>query len=532
MSTFLVWAWLCAVPAAPTPAAADTAVVCPASFLPALQPWLLYRERQGHQLALVPSEQSAEQIRDEIRAVARAGQLRAIVLVGDADPAAAQDAAVRARCTPTHRVAARVNIQWGSEPEIATDNWYADLDDDDLPDVAIGRLPVDSPRELTALVQRIIEYEQSRDFGAWRQRVNFVAGVGGFGALVDTILESATRKFLTDGIPQAYATTMTYGSWRSPYCPDPRRFQQATLERFNEGCLFWVYIGHGHPLQLDRVRLPNGTHPILTIHDVGLLNSRRTPPIAVMLACYTGAYDLSRDCLAEEMLRTPGGPIAVLAGTRVTMPYAMALLSHGMLEEVFREHRETVGEVLLHAKRRMMRDEPEDGHRQLIDALAAAVSPAANQLPEERREHLHLFNLLGDPLLRLQHPADAKIEIPTDVDAGDTIEIVLDSPVAGTGTVELVCRRDRLRNDPPARGDFAVVSRDFGELDDTYRRANDRRWLQETLTWDEPGAIRARLEIPPEAHGPCHLTLHVHGQQCHALGAANVFIRRQRKIAP
>lgn len=539
MSSWLICSVLAILPAAPPArvaepqaAAPDTVVVCPATFLPALQPWVLHRQRQGHRLVHVPADGAAAAIRDEIRAVAAQGGLRAIVLVGDfrPDSSPSTDGPNPAANVgvPTFFADAKVNVKWGSEPKIATDNWYADLDDDDLPDVAIGRIPVDTPTELSSIVARIIAYENSRDFGPWRQRVNFVAGVGGFGALVDTILETATKKFLTDGIPTGYSTTMTYGSWRSPYCPDPRRFQNATLDRFNEGCLFWVYIGHGHPLQLDRVRLPNATYPILTVNDMARLQSRRTPPVAVMLACYTGAFDLQRDCLAEEMLRAEGGPIAILCGTRVTMPYGMSLLAHGMLEEAFRERRETLGEVMMNAKRRMMSAEPEDGHRQLIDAIAAAVSPSAELLADERREHLHLFQLIGDPLLRIHQPQDAVVEIPEDVDAGSEIEIALESPIAGKGLVELVCRRDRLRADPPARPDFERASRAFEEFDETYRQANDRRWMRESLSWNEPGVIRAKLVIPEDAHGPCHLTLFVDGGQRHAIGAANVFVRRYR----
>ena len=51
------------------------------------------------------------------------------------------------------------------------------------------------------------------------------------------------------GQPLAF---MTYASLASPYCPDPRKFHDTTIGRFNEGCLFWVYIGHGHPTGLDR----------------------------------------------------------------------------------------------------------------------------------------------------------------------------------------------------------------------------------------------------------------------------------------
>lgn len=512
----------------------DALAVCPAALASGLSEWLAYRRGQGIRVELLtiegdePAEQRRQRIRERIRSAAVGGTLRAVVLVGDAAPANNRDPAMRARTIPAFFADAKVNTRWGSEPQIATDNWYADLDDDDIPDLAIGRLPVDTAAELSMLTRRIAAYEQTLDHSLWRQRVNFVAGVGGFGALIDSLLETATKKFLTDGIPTAYDTSMTYGSWRSPYCPDPRRFQQATLDRFNEGCLFWVYIGHGHPLQLDRVQLPNGTHPILTVNDLPRLRAKHAPPIAVMLACYTGAYDFSRDCFAEEMVRAEGGPIAALCGSRVTMPYAMAVLSHGMLEEVFKHRRETLGEVLMRAKQRLVKNEPDDAHRQLLDALAATVSPSAKLLPEERREHLHLFNLLGDPLLRIRHPLPARVAVPNDVEAGQEVEIALESPLAGKATLQLVCRRDRLRVDLPARDDFESAARDFERFDVSYRLANDRRWLNEALDWRNPGVFRAMLKIPPEAHGACHLTLHVDGRDDHALGAADLFVRKTR----
>jgi hypothetical protein len=199
-----------------------------------------------------------------------------------------------------------------------------------------------------------------------------------------------------------------------------------------------------------------------------------------------------------------------------------------MLEEVFRQRRETLGEVLLRAKQRLVKNEPDDTHRQLLDALAATVSPSVKLLPDERREHLHLFNLLGDPLLRIRHPLPARVVIPDDVEAGQEVEISLESPTAGKATLQLVCRRDRLRVDLPARDDFESAAREFERFDVAYRLANDRRWLNEALDWRNPGVFRATLKIPEEAHGACHLTLHVDGRDHHALGAADLFVRKQR----
>ncbi len=517
--------------------APDTVVVCPEEFRPALQPWIEHRTAQGHVLTVVSNLGTASDIQQRIGAAAQGGRLRSVVLVGDAKPQAALDPAVRARTVPTHLVEAKVNVHWGSEPEIAGDNRYADLDGDDIPDVAIGRLPVNSAEELTALVGRIIAYENSALFGAWRRQVNLIAGVGGFGAVVDSVLESATKRFLTEGIPSAYRTTVTYGSWRSPFCPDPRQFQNVALARFNEGCLFWVYIGHGQRHGLDLIQTPVGRYPILSSADTGKLQADATPPIAVFLACYTGAFDAPRDCLAEELLRAPGGPVAALAGSRVTMPYAMAVMGTGLMDEVFQNRRPTLGEAVLHAKRRLVQEpapaEGEDAalsRREFLDTVARAISPKPDLLDEERREHLHLFNLLGDPLLRLYTPAEVQLSAAADIAAGERLTITGAAPLPGRMTVELVCRRDRLTFQPPARTALPPVHETLAALDVVYAKANDHRWTVQQV--DVPaGAFQLALEVPQEARGHSHVRVFLEGANNCALGAADVYIHRPRMMA-
>ena len=101
---------------------------------------------------LVPLASGAQL--DEI--VARMTRRTHLVLVGDADPRMVTEPAVRRRSIPAHYAKAEVNVQFGSSPEIATDNWYADLDDDRVPDVAVGRITCDSASELTLVVEKIL----------------------------------------------------------------------------------------------------------------------------------------------------------------------------------------------------------------------------------------------------------------------------------------------------------------------------------------------------------------------------------------
>lgn len=524
MHSVLVILAFCAAPVEPP----DTVVVCPRSFLPQLRPWIVHRQAQGHRLAFVSNELPAKAIRAEIRKAAQSGALKYVVLVGDADPAADHDGQVRVRSTPTHRIEAKVNIHWGSDPKIATDNPYADLNDDQIPDVAIGRITADSPDELSGMVRKILAYETATDNGLWRRQMNFVAGVGGFGALVDSILQMATKKFLTDGIPPGYNTSMTYASWQSPYCPDPRRFRDVTLARLNEGCLFWVYIGHGHWRHLDHVRVPGAAFPILDIDDAGNLRSASGLPIALLLACHTGAFDRPSDCLAEEMLRATGGPVAAICGSRVTMPYGMAVMSDAMMDELFQQKRTTLGQLLLHAKRRMISDDEGDtANRELLDAIASAVSPSANQLHEERIEHLSLFNLIGDPLLVIPHPEGIDLESDTSIAAGERLRVLGRSPIDGSGVIELVCRRDRTRTPPPIRNRFIPTDGFLRSFHEAYRQANDQCWVSQILTV-EGGEFESELTVPTAARGSCYVRAFAKGADGFALGATKVFVRRPK----
>jgi len=525
-------------------AAPDTAVVCPAAFRQALRPWVEYRTRQGHTLALLSNAGSPEEIRQRIRDVAVGGRLRFVVLIGDAEPAMDDDPTLRARCVPVHLAKAEVNVLWGSEPWIATDNPYADLSGDQTPEVAVGRLTADTPAELEQMVAKIIAYERSADLGPWRQRLNFVAGIGGFGPLADMVLESAARYFLTQGIPAEYRSSMTYGSWRSPYCPDPRLFHATTLERLNEGCWFWVYIGHGSRFRLDRVRMPSGQYHILNTADMSKLKSRHGAPIALLLACYTGAIDATSintasittgssdtgsDCLAECLLRQADGPVAAVAGSRVTMPYAMTILSTALMDQCFKECCPTIGEALLRAKRELMKQpDPTDQRRAMLDSIAAAISPAPNRLAAERAEHLLLFNLIGDPLLRLRYPKQIQLDVPPTITSGTTINVTGVSPVDGRGTLELVVRRDRLTFTAPRRREYPRTSGELGRFQETYQRANDHRLTSVELTI-ENGRFTAQLETPETASGECHVCAFVEGSGDFATGAADVRIATARQ---
>jgi hypothetical protein len=503
-------------------------VVGPSDWLPAMAAWIDHRQRQGYHLVFVDGRLSSDRIRSAIGEAAAKGRLRYVVLIGDADPRMATDAEIRAHSVPTFFAQAQITPRWGSEPLIATDNPYGDLDDDGIPELAVGRISVESAEQLGIVLQKVITYERLPAAGLWRRRIHFVASVGGFGPLADAVLETTARRFITDGVPAAYQASMTYANWRSPYCPDPRRFRETLLSRIRDGCLVWVYIGHGQPQRLERMQVEDTLFPVLESDDVPLLQSEHGMPIAVMLSCYTGAFDFPRDCLGELMLRLPAGPVAVVAGSRISMPYAMAVLGTEMMDEFFHKRPRTLGDVFLNAKQSLASNTPTNASgRKLLDSLASSFSPLKDDLNSERAEHQWLFNLLGDPMLQLKHPQSVPLKCRRQVESGEILRVDGVAPLAGDCLLELVCRRDRSTTPLSPRRQLDGSETALAAMTQAYQMANHHVWQSREVRV-KPGQFAVNIPVPKHAHGASFVRVFIEGSTDSAMGEAPVYIQRAR----
>ncbi len=519
MSSIFVLTLLMALPGAAPEEGFDTLVVCPESYVETMRPWFEYRMNQGHRIGVVTETSSKEKIRASIREASEKGPLSQVLLVGDVISDQSDGVGI-----PVHYQKAVVNVHFGSEPEIPTDNYYADLNDDQVPDIAVGRFSVQNKEQLEAIIAKTIAYETKLASGDWQRRLHFVAGLGGFGSVVDTMMETVTKKFLTDEIPPHFDAVVAQGSWQSIYCPDPREFRDEVVRQLNDGGLFWVYMGHGHVEHLDYVRVPNDAFPILSTKDALALRNETSNPIAIFLSCYTGAFDAPRDCLGEQLHRAEGGPVAVYAGSRVTMPYAMSVMGTEMLQQYFQEKQPTLGGLILQAKRESVRLQGKTGNRKMLDTMASLISPKPELLNEERAEHLALFNLLGDPLLRLPHASPVELTLPKSAEPGGTIEVVGKTSVPGKVHIELVCRRDGCVVPLQKRSTYDPRHDLLSQYTDVYQSANDRLWQVIDLEGIE-SEFSASLEIPEECHGPCHVRVWVEGDSQVGLGSQDISIQ-------
>ena len=480
--------------------AADVVVIRPRAWSGAIQPWKAYREAQGHEIVELDSVQSAEAIRAAIKQVADAkpNTLKFILLASDVGVLPNQQIAI-----PAFYHGSTALVKFGGDQQIATDSTFGDLDGDDLPDVAVGRIPADSPQQLTKLLARTIDFERSQDADRWRRDVHVIAGVGGFGALADGAIEMTTRRFLADRIPGWADVSMTQASPQSPFCPDPWRFSETTVERLNQGGMFWIYIGHGHVKTLDFLRCDHQWLPIMTNDHLPQIRIGPKSPIGLFLACYTGAFDAVEDSLAEQLVTHDNGLVAAIASSRVSGPYGLAMLSNSMLSQCFECRTATLGEILLNAKREMMQPEPVNkaavakDQSQLLSALASALSPEGYDLAAERQEHVWMMNLLGDPLLRLNYPSELRLQELAQAKPGERVTVRGTSPFAGQLQVELAYRRDQLKPNLKQLDAFSPDVDDRKRTQLTYEAANARVVGQVELPIVS-GDFAMQIDVPSE----------------------------------
>ncbi|MCY2976093.1 MAG: C25 family cysteine peptidase [Planctomycetota bacterium] len=460
----------------------DIVVVVPEAWQPSLSKWEDFRRGQGHRIHVVSPAATAELTREAIKNVAEqyGSQVDVVVLAADApDYQLNQTDRTQQDTIPTFYIDSKVVVNFGSTPTIATDHPYSDWRQDGSHRTIVGRIPAKNVQALKDYCDRVIQYDTAHDFNGSQRQIDIVAGVGGFGALTDTVVESVARQLLSEDIPLEYQLSMMQASPSSVYYPNPLLFSKTAVERINRGSLLWIYLGHGFVNTLDMIPHEGRMLPILNNDQLGQINVKGLPPLAIFLACYLGAFDAKDGCLAEKMIMQPGGPIAAIAGSRVTMPYGMGILGGGMLEATFRDQRSTIGEILTCAKDNciMEIESPADekqiaalkptskpSRREFLDTLATTLSPSGHDIALEREEHCYLFNLLGDPLLKISRPSDINVDAPESIRQGEVLLISGTTQTAGRCEIEIVYPRKRIP-DPAKKLRTAIQKATSDKLD-------------------------------------------------------------------
>ena len=162
-----------------------------------------------------------------------------------------------------------------------SDDYFALLDDDEgetrgLIDLGVGRITCKTPREATAVVDKILNYSTSSDaFGNWRNVVCFIADDEDSHVHMEDsetlikLVDNTYSGFFTDKIYfDSYEQVTSSGGNTYP------EVNEAITRRVEEGTLILNYIGHANPSSL-------ADEDVLSISEINSWSNYNSLPIFV-----------------------------------------------------------------------------------------------------------------------------------------------------------------------------------------------------------------------------------------------------------
>jgi peptidase C25-like protein len=249
--------------------------------------------------------------------------------------------------------AVRFDEVWGRVP---SENGYADVDGDGRPEVAIGRLPVQTPEEANLLANKVVHQRERLAASAGRHLI----AVDNRGPGDPPFLKDATA------VPLPAGTAVTWSSVADGV--DVAR--QALFDGLAAGAQVTHYFGHGGPEVWADEQL-------LTVTDVASLPAA-PPTVLFTWDCQSQWYlNLWGPSLNEALLLHPdGGAVASFGPAGITTPRQQEALERGVYTRFL------------------------NGGMALGDAVRESKAESVTADPSTRAA-VDGWNLLGDPALLL-----------------------------------------------------------------------------------------------------------------------------------
>jgi hypothetical protein len=280
--------------------------------------------------------------------------------------------------------------------QMPSDNALVHLIGDDLlPDMAVGRVAVQTAAQAAAVIDKIIRYEENHlQPAAWMQNIVYVSDKNDEAGQFCALNTAAANNFL----PQSFAAAQLCLS-STATSSDAAVLRQELFDLTNNtGASFWNYRGHG------AITAWASNPNILSTSHANLWTNSEQPVVILSMDCLDGHFaSPPNQGLGETFLRADnGGSAAHWSSSGLGLSSEHTVLQDNFYRGFFDLGHTAIGDAVHYASLR----------------YAQAGGHPSN---------LYSFVLQGDPAMQLMRP-DLKLAInarPAMVTAGDDVDFVL-----------------------------------------------------------------------------------------------------------
>ena len=249
-------------------------VITPENYISALQPWINWKIQKGFDVNVVTTAQAGgnyNAIQSYVQNLYNTGVSQGatptfLVLVGD-----------------TGQIPGKTS---GNATGKVTDLYYGSVDNDYFPDMFYSRMSAESTNEVTAIVNKILQYEQyTMPDPSYLNNVTLIAGWDGY--WTNYVGKPTIQYAMQYYYNTAHGFTNVYNWLGQPYTN--------CYASLSSGTGFVNYTAHGSET--------SWSDPQLTKSQVNALTNTNKYFLAMGNCCLTGNFGYSQPCFGEAMLR-------------------------------------------------------------------------------------------------------------------------------------------------------------------------------------------------------------------------------------
>jgi len=234
-----------------------------------------------------------------------------------------------------------------SDKAFCFDSYFADLDGQgSSPDIILTRLPIRNEEEMKIFLKKLSYYE-SRPF-IYANKILLLLADDEYNG--DTSKRDPIWRDHYGGCEQIAGLSSSYllkkiYLFDYPFLKskDKGKAKEDLIRTINDGIGLLCYFGHGSGEMLAHEN-------IFSLKDIPLLENEGKYFFAFFGSCGVGRFDETEyECLAEELVRSKNGAIAVVAGSKATSTISNKYLAQILFSQIFSQTCSTFGEAFFKA---------------------------------------------------------------------------------------------------------------------------------------------------------------------------------------